>query len=1197
MAEAIDMATKFTDEQLTAIETTDKSVLVSAAAGSGKTAVLVERIIGIILDGKADVDEMLVVTFTNAAASEMRLRLARAIRGRIAAHPEDAPRLSAQLAKLYKAYSTTINSFSLRVIREFFHELDMDPGFATADEAQSELLQREAISELFEDAFADDAIIEGGSFRSFLRLYSEERTEDTFMEGMLKAYSKLRSMPDYFEWAYEKAEMLKVTPESFAGSDLQKLMSEDCLDAFKKVLGALNKLQTIFENAGLAEIYEGKLKPQAEAAVEIISRLASSGFDDGVLNAIEAFPKAMISVRAADKKELYEPIKPEVKRIREKIIKAELDGFKNRYLVPDFATRLSEMNASYGYTIYYLKLLEEFERRYREKKKEHRLMDFSDQEHYAVEILKNKDNAEILRKRFKYIFVDEYQDTNNIQEHLISSVARPDNVFRVGDIKQSIYKFRQAEPEIFEALYKKFSECGDENELAIDLGKNFRTNDRTIRYINHVFKRIMEGYDERAMLYTGLDCPEEYDFIPEVHILTEEGSDIEADPDTGIEEIGDDDTAEEELSKEEAEAEYIAKLCASVIGTDFYDTNTREVRKVKPGDIAILFRAVRYRGELMSRALRDHGIEPHIEGNEDYFDTVEIEIALALLSVIDNMRRDVPLIAVLHSEIFSFDPEDLANIRIAYGNRRDAFFEAFEWYASDGPEGELKKKVQGAVSDLMEWRALSRMMPLPDLVWKVLVDSGYYRMVGAMPGGAMRQANLRSLADRAAQFSKDSVATLSSFIGFLDVLKSKKLSNGQTPTSGKDDNVVRISTIHKSKGLEYPFVIVGGLGHRFQFDNNEKGFSFDSGVGVGLPYIDPDRKYWRSTSVQRAINSKSKRDSYREELRLLYVAMTRARNKLFLVGTIKSEEDLTSYVANPQNFLKAMGDTLKSGFNRYRISPLELKVSSKANSHTGSIREYTDKPLSAEEQKLYDEIDRRFSYKYPHEYMLDAKAKYSVSAIRREELEAAKNSADDDSDISARQADTEVVNLWRNTVAKKKAGAADIGTAYHRIMEFIDFSKVTDSDGNIDEAYIAERAGFLRAHDAIDEAVYDSLDLTKIAAFFASDLGQRAIAADAAGTLKREKPFTLRTNRGGRDIMVQGVIDCCFEENGKMILLDYKSSFIHPGRPLEVEIGRIRDEYKVQIELYSEALRKGSGKDVGEAYLYLFTVSEAVNML
>ena len=1191
------MAVKFTDEQIKAIETIDRSVLVSAAAGSGKTAVLVERIIGIILDGKANVDEMLVVTFTNAAASEMRLRLARAIRGRIAGHPEDAERLGAQLAKLYKAYITTINSFSLRIIREFFHELDIEPGFATADEAQSEILQREAVTELFEDAFTDDGLIEGGSFRAFLRLYSEERSEEKFADNMLSAYGMLRSMPDYFEWAYEKAEILKTTPDTFAGSDLQRLMTEDCLETFEKVQDALNRLQAMFDDAGLPDIYESKLLPQAQAAEDIISALRTTGFDDDVLSAMNAFPKAVISVRAADKKEAYEPIKDEVSRLRTKIIKEEIDGFRSRYIVPDLETRLSEMNDSYEYTVYYLKLLEEFERRYREKKKEHRLMDFSDQEHYAVQILKNKDAADILRRRFKFIFVDEYQDTNNIQERLISSVARPDNVFRVGDVKQSIYRFRQAEPAIFEALYKRYSEGSDPNELAIDLGWNFRTNDRTIRYINHVFAKIMDGYDERAMLHTGLKCDDRYDFIPEVHVLTEEenagGTDAEAVSD-GSDDF--DGTDAEELSKEEAEAEYIAKLCEAVIGTEYYDAKSGTVKTATAGDIAILFRAVKYRGEVMSRALRAHGIEPHIEENEDYFDTVEIEIALALLSVIDNMKRDVPLIAVLRSEIFSFDPEELAEIRIAADDRSAAYHEAFERYASDGPDGRLKEKVRSAAADLLEWRELSRMMPLADFVWKVLVDSGYYRMAGAMPGGAARQANLRSLADRAAEFSKDRVATLSSFIGFLEVLKSKKLSNGQTPAAGSDGDVVRISTIHKSKGLEYPFVIVGGLGHRFRFDNNEKGLSFDSRIGVGLPYIDPSRRYWRSTPVQRAINSRSRRESYKEELRLLYVAMTRAKNKLFLVGTVKDEEDLTKYEARPRNFLKAMGGTLRSGFNKYYVSPLVLTSGAAGRDRPADLKEYAEKPLGDEAAALYDEIDRRFGYRYPHEDLLDAKAKYSVSAVRREENEA--NAGGEESpDVYARRKDTEVVDLWRAAEAAKKAGAADIGTAYHRIMEFLDLSKVTDGSGNVDHAYIEEQAALLRDHGAIDPPVYDLLDLSKIASFFESDLGKRTVRADAAGTLKREKPFTLRTERGGREMLVQGVIDCCFEENGRMVLIDYKSSFIHPGRPLESEIKRIRDEYKVQIELYSEAIRKGTGKETAEAYLYLFTTSAAINML
>ena len=1294
------MSTKFTEEQLKAIQTTDRSVLVSAAAGSGKTAVLIERIINIILGGKADVDEMLVVTFTNAAAAEMRLRLSKAIRKRMAEHPEDAPRMKDQLSRLYKAYISTIDSFALRVIREFFHETDIEPSFSVCDDVQGELLRREAVTELFEEGFSNDSFIEGGSFRAFLRLYSEERTDEGFMENLMSAYSELRSMPDYFDWAYDKAEQLKVTAETFEGSALQAMMQSDALESFGTAIDLLRRIRSLFDEAGIPEMYEEKLKPQEDFAAGIYDELNDKGLDLSLLERISDIPSVRLTAKK-DQKEAYEMIKAEVKRLRE-ALKKELDGFRNRYVAPNFKTRLAEMNATYGYTIYYLKLLEEFERRYDEKKREKKLLDFADTEHLAVRILKKPEASEVLRKRFKYIFVDEYQDTNNIQESLISSVARPGNVFRVGDVKQSIYRFRQAEPEIFERLYKKYTENADgpavsdkrsvggstssiEEQawdpmpgIAIDLGRNFRTNDRTIRYINHVFRHIMEGYDERAMLYTGLTgIPDEYDFMPEVHVLLEEnGSD-------SVEDAGSTETAEaagsakgggmfdeeiESISKEEAEAEYIAKLAASIIGTEFFDSKAGIVRKAEARDIAILFRAVRYRGEIMSRALREHKVEPHIEDEEDYFDTIEVNIALSLLSCIDNMKRDIPLIAVLHSEIFGFSPVELAAIRTAHSAherelaaaareeaeeeaeanseaasqadpyRRPAYYEAFDWYASDGPEGELKDRAAAAREAILGWKTLSRMLPLEDFVWKVLVDSGYYRMAGAMPDGARRQANLRTLADRAGKFSKENIASLSSFIGFLEVLKNKKIKSGQAPLVGKDDDVVRISTIHKSKGLEYPFVIVGGLGHKFREDTNSKSFSFDSGIGVGLPYVDPSRRYWRSTIIQRAINLKSKRDEYREELRLLYVAMTRARNKLYMVGTAKNEEDMEKHDVRPKNFLKAMSDVLRSGFNSCHVSPLELTKQQQNRSAGAALGEYIKKPLSAEEQALYDEIDRRFSYRYPDEELLTAKAKYSVSEIRRMELEKEaeekiaassrvenanadatvmvasanagaeaelKTSTDpgagletdpDESDVRTSQLDNEVVKLWRSNEKKKKASAADIGVAYHRIMEFLDFTKACREDGAVDEAYINERAEFLRKHEAIDEDVFRSIDLGRIKAFFSSELGQRCIAAAKNGTLSREKPFTLKTARDGHEMLVQGVIDCCFEENGKMVLIDYKSSFIKPGRAYDSELARIKEEYKVQIELYSEAVRKGTDHEVAEAYLWLFTTAEALRV-
>ena len=1196
------MANKFTDEQLKAIETIDKSVLVSAAAGSGKTSVLIERIIRIILEGKANVDDLLVVTFTNAAASEMRLRLSSAIRKRMADHPEEAPRMKDQLGRLYRAYISTIDSFALRIIKEFFHETDMEPNFAVADDIQCELLRREAVSEMMDDGFANDDLIEGGSFRAFLRLYSEERTEEKFMENILEAYGKLRTMPDYFEWAYARAEQLKVTPETFEGSELQKIMRTDALDVFGRVMDSYRRLQGMMDQAGIPEMFDEKFTLQAAAVQEIINMLKEGRLDAEVFSAIDNIPPTRLGAKK-DQKEAYEPIKKEVSGLNDSL-KDEIKDFRNRYLMPDLETRLREMNATYGYTVYYLKMLEEFERRYDEKKRENRVIDFADMEHIAVRILKNEEAAEILRKRFKFIFVDEYQDTNNIQEHLISRVARADNVFRVGDVKQSIYKFRQAEPEIFERLYAKFSSGEDPDGVAIDLGSNFRSNNATINYINHVFSRIMEGYDSRAMLYTGLkDIPKEYDFIPEVHILfSEEGNTKEAaeealEDDTAAVEAGFIDEEIEEITKEEAEAEYIAKLAASIIGTDFYDSIKGEVRKAEARDIVILLRAVAYRGEVMSRALRDRGIEPHIEETEDYFDTVEIGVALSLLTCIDNMKRDVPLISVLHSEVFGFEPAELAQIRIEHTaslkekqKTRPAYWEAFGWFAEEGPDGALKEKAANAKAKLLEWRMLSRMMPLEDFVWKVLVDSGYYRMAGAMSGGAVRQANLSALADRAGKFSKESIATLSSFISFLEILKSKKLSNGQAAMAGSDDNVVRISTIHKSKGLEFPFVIVGNIGRSFRMDNNEMKFSFDSGVGIGLPYVDPARRFWRSTLVQRAINSKSRRDEYKEELRLLYVAMTRARNKLLLVGSCKNEEDLNKAVTRPRSYLRAMNGVLQTGFNRYYISPLILTKAAAETGRRERIEAYLDKPLSPEEQAIYDEIDRRFRYRYPDEDLLTAKAKWSVSAIRREELESEKAKQHEVVVMSG----DEVTNIRNGAENRKRASAADIGTAYHRIMEFLDFGKINGSASDMD--YIAERAGSLKENGAIDEDVYASLDLSHIAAFFESELGKRALAASKRGSLRREKPFTLKTIRNGKEMLVQGVIDCCFEEDGKMILIDYKSSYIRPGAAREAELERIKDEYKVQIELYSEAAEKGTGMEVSEAYLYLFTISEAVRM-
>ena len=1226
------MAVNFNKEQLKAIETLDRSVLVSAAAGSGKTAVLVERILKIILEGRADVDEMLIVTFTRAAAAEMKQRLASAIRKRMKEAPADAPRLSEQLSKLYSAYITTIDSFAMRVIREFFYEIDIEADFGACDEVQGELMRREALQEMLDAGFEDDMFLsrspadrreddeeaDSVGFREFMRLYSEERQEETFRTNLLKSYDALRAIPDYISWAYSRAKMLLVTPESFEGSLLESVMLEDAKASFARAEKAADSLRSLMYDAGLADMYEEIFAPEAQEIRDVRDALREGRLDAALLEKAANIGFKRISARKPWK-EAYDPIKDEIKAVRQ-ACKDEISGFSTKYLVPDFETRLSEMNQTYRYVVYYIRLLEEFDSRYAAKKKERRVLDFSDMEHYAVRILRRPEAADALRRRFRYIFVDEYQDTNRIQETLISSIARRDNVFRVGDIKQSIYRFRQAEPSIFEDLYRRFSEPDNPEGTAIDLSVNYRSNDATIRYINRVFEEIMAGYDERARLNTGTPCPPEYDFIPEVHLLTEEGGDWSENESPASEQEAFTDAADDideeiaSLSKEEAEADYIARLAEGLIGTEFYDSKKKIIRKAQARDIVILLRAAKVRGDIMARALRAHGVDPHVEETDDYFDTVEIGIALSLLTSIDNMKRDIPLIASLHSDAFGWSPAELAEVRIAHtehmrvadsgsdGYRRPAYWEALKWYREEGPEGPLREKAELAAGKILEWRRLSRMMPLDDFVWKVLIDSGCYRMAGAMNGGKRRQANLRVLADRAGKFSRDNVASLSSFIAFVEVMKKKKISNGQTPAAGPGEDVVRIMTIHKSKGLEYPFVIVGGLGHRFRFDTIEKAFSFDTQIGVSLPYVDPSRRYWRSTVVQRAINSKARRDEYSEELRILYVAMTRDRNKLILVGTCRSEASLDKYSAIPSDYLKAIRCVMRTAANTYHIAPLAKSAEAERNT-AGKIPDPSGIELTEQEKRIYEEIDRRFSYRYPHSDLLTAKAKYSVSALRREALPEEPAKADTDIDAAEGEAgtvkapDDEVVSLWAAGEKRKKASASDIGIAYHRIMEFIDFSRAVHSDGSVDGKYIRSQAELLKERGAIDPDVYAALDTERIERFFTTDAGRRAADAAGRGVLLKEKAFTLSTEKDGRKILVQGVIDCCFEEKGRMVLIDYKSSFIRPHRDPAAEHERIRNEYRVQIDLYREAVYKGTGLEVSEAYLYLFMTDEALSMM
>lgn len=1168
------MAVHFTEDQQKAIDTLDRSILVSAAAGSGKTAVLVERIIHIIKSGQANVDELLVVTFTNAAASEMKMKVTKAIQKHMKEHPEDRALMSRQLNRMYRSYISTFHGFAKRIIREFFYKIDREPSFGICDDAQSSLMQMEALEELFDQCFEKDDYIPGGSFKGFLERYSSDRNENGLMSEMLSTYGSLRSVPNYFDWAFRKAEMMRI-PESgdITESPIFQMVMSRTKSEITRALDDCNALIDYLNPYG----------------IESIQKILEKDYEyfEGVLDALE-YPKdesgqvrddllppytfPQLRVAKAEKDMYTGEVKDYVSAIRKKY-KDLYNALRAEFFVPSLSESFKEMDEAYRYTVYYLRLLQEFENRFDAKKREANLMDFGDLEHTAVRILEDPEVSEVLRKRFKFIFIDEYQDTNKLQEYLISMVARSNNLFKVGDVKQSIYGFRESDPKIFMATRREYEKPENTEAMVIDLNRNFRSSGSTIRYINDVFDGIMPGYDEKECLYQGLKGRPEMDMVPEVHILPENAGD-------------DSDDEEDSLERSELEANYVAKLVGNIIGTEFYDGKQDVVRKATPRDIVILGRSINSSADIYYRAMLSQNIPAFMSDDGDYYEAVEIKVAMALLKLIDNGHQDVPLLAVLRSEIFGFKPEELAQIRIIYkeAGGTGGFYKAYE-YGLAHPEKlenirvtemNLAEKIRHAEEKIQEWRYLSNKMPLDEYIWYILTESGYYLYAGAMYGGQQRQANLRVLAERAASFQTRGLTTLHEFIRYTDSLQKMQFKAAQPSMVSEDADVVRIMTMHKSKGLEFPFVIIVGMGKRKKTDSRNKGFYFDSDLGVSLSYVSKEDQFWRTTLLQNLIYDKKKEEVFQEELRILYVAMTRAREKLMMVGTCKDEEKLRNGVPGTSTFYEIIKNKLFIPSVRYMIAePEAKKYFQKRNRFEDFENARAQFVGDPEAEKMEALVAKRLGYTYPKSEALETKSKYTVSEMNAlAETASRKRRIDLDTPEF-----TEVV----------KVTGAEIGTAYHRIMEGLSFTQVLKDDC-VNQSYIEEVATGLRESGAIPEEIYATLDFQMIARFFDSDLGRRAVQAASRGQLWKEKPFTLQKEVKGEKVLVQGIIDCFFQEEEHIVLVDYKSN-----RVLE-NTAEIADMYREQIYLYREALELSTGMKVAESYLYLLRMGICLPM-
>lgn len=1146
----------WTKEQQQAIDLRGKNILVAAAAGSGKTAVLVERIKKLIIEEGVSIDRMLIVTFTNAAAAEMKEKIRKALIGEIEKDPEHSAQLRAQLSLLPQANISTFHAFALDVIRRFFYQAEVEPGFSICDEAQRTILKEESLDILLENCFAE----ESEEFYEFLNWYSGDRNQNRIREMIDSAYSVLQSLPYPWKWLDEKVEMLKMDPSQAEHSQLMEYIWGYIDESLEEAGGFWQRACEILAEAGLDRMAEKVEAEEVSYADALCAAAEERQFERlGIL--LESVPSLRLTAKK-DEKEDYAPVKEKVAACRKKASVCVGDLKKMFFLAP-LSEQIEELNRTAPQAETLRKLLLSFDGIFRAAKAEKKLLDFNDIEHYCLEILEEQETAEFYRRKFEYIFIDEYQDTNILQEEIISKIKRENNLFMVGDIKQSIYKFRLAEPEIFKEKYTSYG-SGDANSVKIDLNRNFRSKPVILSEINRIFDGLMEDYTEEARLYPGIDYEGECSYLPKVKVVD-------------VSSVNSADEALADLKNTELEALAVCRIIRENLGKPFYDHKAGVMRSIRPRDIVILMRGVKNYADVFYNMLKENGIESFVDDSEGYFDTIEITVFMNLLSVIDNKLQDVPLISVLHSEIFGFSAEELARVRAEY--KTGSFAESCMNYAEDGKDQALCEKCGKALERLKEWKQMSASMPLGKFIWSLLMETGYYLIIGAMPGGVQRQANLRALVDKAESYSRGRQSSLFSFVRYIDAVKQRKVPMGQVRLVGENDDLVRIMTIHKSKGLEFPMVIVSGMGRRLNYTKLGTGAALHKDIGIAMTLADYEGRWYKQTLLQRLMQKQVRREEVQEEIRILYVALTRAKDILYMTGAVREGE---KFLEARDTGLggEAMYLSMLSGASSLELIDANL-LSAGETERQGFFGNPVDRDIyrnEAEPEKA-KEIRRRLSYIYPYEAARHLKSKYSVTEVNRIESEKITNYE-------------HILAVPKFRQEKKQLTAAQRGTVYHGIMERIDFS-LAASEG---ENYLKQAVSEMIEAEIFTTEEIEGVNLSRITDFFAGNLGRRCAAAYREGKLQRERSFNLEMDISGEAVLVQGIIDCFFEEEDGLVLLDYKTNRIDRNRSFEEEAERLRRSYAKQIEIYSSALSEATGKKVKESYLYLFDAGCSIEM-
>ena len=1180
---------KWTEEQQKVIDTRDRNILVSAAAGSGKTAVLVARILALVTDPAhpVDIDRLLIVTFTNAAAGEMRQRIRDALEARAEEAPENA-HLQRQLVLIHNAQITTIHSFCLQVLRSHFHMIGLDPGFRIADEGEMLLLRQDVLKETLEEAYELGAgevhTAETEEFRQLLEQLAPGKDDQAVQNALWQVYQFSLGQPWPDEWlagcrmAYCRPDGEETTPEPdwvrFAVKDTKRVLA----DVREEILYAITLCQAehgpyMYEKAMQDDLVMVEALQAADSYRELAKAFAVSG----------TYTRLSTKKDESVSKEQKEQVQELRAGIKDALASVRVQYFYDRPEV------LEETFYASGVVVRALtRLVERFMEKLTEKKREKNVLDFSDLEHLALEILVVHDEtgtqaspaALEYAEQFEEIMIDEYQDSNLVQELILNSVAGRGrgeaNRFMVGDVKQSIYRFRLACPELFLEKYQTYRER--ENACRIDLHKNFRSRSEVLDGVNEIFRQIMTEnlggivYDKDAMLYPGaVFAPDsgEARRLPEFLLLDPEDQD-----------------------KQEAEARLVGMRIQQMVGSfPVWDAKLSAYRPMTYRDIVILLRTVSGWAETFGEVLSDMGIPCFTGSQKGYFSAVEVRTVLAYLEVLDNPVQDIPLAAVMRSPIGGFSDEALAKLRSASEERR--FYDCCIAYRDNGEDAALRLALDTFFRQMEYFREKAAYTPIHLLLWEILDVTGYGAYAAALPAGRQRKANLDMLVEKAIAYEATSYRGLYHFIRYIESLKRYEVDYGEASLGTESDDTVRIMSIHKSKGLEFPVVFVSGLGKQFNETELRGRLALHSSFGIGCDYVDTTLRLRQPSLLKKVIQKTSALENLGEELRILYVAMTRAKEKLILTGAvpnasqkletwqslnIRAMETLSySTLTKASSYLDWVLPALlqHSGEDCFllRVLSAEDLLEESREAKTSDLWRVLEHPKEEPEARRY--LERVFSAGYPYEQEQAISGKVSVTELKKQ------------TQLPEEQEGLELypVKESKGTVPRFRAAETTMpgnmrGTIYHAFMENLDFHKKDVLETQLEEWI---KCGKMTRDEAAAVRISD------IRHFLESDIGLRMERAEEGGRLHREQPFVLGVPaheirscwQSEELVLVQGIIDAWFEEDDGIVIVDYKTDRVRTMQMLS-------ERYHIQLEAYAKAVARLTGKKVKECGIYSF---------